>query len=115
MLPLLILVLESDLLGLPALLCLACFGVFLRSRIFYEILLLTSSSAFVGFESLSGERERPGLGDAELLFGELGETERLPGELEFLLGDEDALLFGALEEAEFAERLLCYFFFVSTV
>ena len=84
----------------------------MRSRIFYEILLLTSSSAFVGFESLSGERERPGLGDAEFLFGE---TERLPGELEFLLGDEDAFLFGALEATEFAERLLCYFFFVSTV
>ena len=108
MLPLLILVLESDLLGLPALLCLGTFGVFLRSRIFYEILLLTSSSAFDGSESLSGERERPGLGEAELLFGELGE-------LELLLGDEEALLFGALEAAEFAERLLCYFFFVSTV
>ena len=75
-----------------------------------EILLLTSSSALVVFESLSGERERPGLGEAEFLFGD---AEFLLGDVDFLLGDEEAFLFGALESADFAERPLCYFFFVS--
>ena len=112
MLPLLVLVLDLDLEALPSLLFLGGFGVALRERIFSEILLLTSSSALVVFATTSGELERLGLGEVELL---LGEAELLLGEAELLLGDDDAFLFGAFESAGFADWPLFYFFFFSPV